>query len=1547
MTTDLIVRRKLVHDYWATKLTGTNTPTHLSTPLSDRSVVHRASFAVPMEPSVVARLMAMTKGSPWSLLTITATLYQVLLYRYYPEGGPMMVAPNTQGDADDVLVYQIGLTPGDTLRTCAGRMKEDIQQAQRHADVDGMALRQIAQEGNIDADSLFRFGLMIDSFHAPAALTNRCALLLCIQSSADQVSFQWQYDAGLFSSAFVRQFAEQYLTLLDTLMAGANAPVADINLLSATEMARLRTGFNATAAPLDPALTVVTRFEHQVSQTPGAEALVFGQDVLTYAQLNDRVNQLANQLIGAGVQPGNLVGVCVDRSGWSVAAILAILKAGGVYLHLDQHQPTARRAAIVQAAKPVLIITETGSMATLNGLTVPTLLTDTLVPPTDTVPNPAITIQQEAASYCIYTSGSTGEPKGVMQTHRTLINLMEWQCHQSGITAGERYLQYASFGFDVSLQDICFCLCYGGSLHVLPEADKLSIRAIQTYILTHRIQTLYMPGSVLNNLFDTDLGADFTGHALTQMITAGEQLLIGTHLGRFLTENPTIKLHNHYGPSETHVVTAHTVSGSQPIITKTPIGKPVANTQVYILNEQYQLVPVGMNGDVFIGGFNLAQGYLGRPDWTSERFVEHTWADGVTERLYRTGDLARWQPNGTLEYMGRKDNQVKIRGYRIELAEIEQVILRYEGVKEVVVLVNQSDASANTESKYLIGYYKASQTIDAAQLRTYMNRVLPEYMVPVYFLQLDQFPLNVNGKVDRKALPNPVTASVNTLTDEPQLPQTATEAEVAAIWADILGKTSVGVTDDFFRIGGHSLKATRMIARIYKKFGVEVAIKDFFTTPTVASLADFINRTTTRSVVDIPMAPVAPTYPLSHAQYRFWLQEQTSGQQRYNMPFTCRLNGEVDSDAFAHAFRALIERHEILRTRIVVADGQPRQQVIPVADVDCQWQLLDWRSLPDREERIADMASAQAHQPFDLAQAPLLRVSLVRAGETDYVLILVIHHIVCDGWSIDVLTNELFGFYETYRKGVSTTAEPLRIQYKDFAVWQNDCFGQPAFAAHEQYWHDQFADGGPVLELTTDFMRPPVKQFVGESIQATLDETLSQTLTDLANAQGVSMYMLVLAAFKTLLFRYTSQTDLVVGSPVAGREHADLHGQIGNYINTLAIRTAFSGNDSFADLLANVKAGMLNAYTHQMYPFDKLVEHLDAGKDLSRTPVFSAGFNWHNYAAGQAEPDWGFTVALYDSGLRVSQSDLWLHGSMQENGQITLSLDYDVALFAPERISRMLTHFTAILRQVGTDSQQPLSTIACLAPAEKQQLLDWSEGTSMVHAPANDTLVSLVGQAVQIYGQQIALTDGQDAWSYTTLWQRSNQVANGLLAQSVNPEEPIGILLPRRVWMLAGVLGVLKAGGCYVPLDRTYPADRLQHIIRDAGIRQVLVEEAGMAQSLGLTDVTEVVLSEETLATVSTAEVAVNLRPEQLAYILYTSGSTGQPKGVQLEHRNAVAFLTWCLTEFADANYDRALAVTSLNFDLSVYELFYPLLAGKPVRILESGLSLVDYLPTV
>ncbi|GAB1540889.1 hypothetical protein NUACC21_35580 [Scytonema sp. NUACC21] len=1295
-------------------------------------------------------------------------------------------------------------------------------------------------------------------------------------------------------------------------------------------------------------------FEAQVERSPDAVAVVFENQQLTYRQLNQQANQLAYHLRELGVKKEVLVGICVERSLEMVVGLLGILKAGGAYVPLDPAYPEERIAFIMEDTQTPVLLTQKHLIHKLPACKAQIFCLDSDWE--QIARNSQDNLEQETTPdnliYVIYTSGSTGQPKGVMIPHHGICNQLYWRQTSFGLTQADKVLQTISFSFDPSVWQIFWCLSFGGQLILPHPTGHQDTGYLVKTIVEKQITVLALVPSILRVLLEEE-GIEKC-QSLRHVTCGGEALpieLVEQFFARLNLENV---LHNCYGPTEASIdATFWTCQrGTQGIFA--PIGRPISNARIYILDENLQPVPTGEPGELHIGGVGLARGYFNRPELTDEKFIPNPFNKATvknafrlpcSDRLYKTGDLVRYLPDGNLEFLGRIDHQVKIRGFRIELGEIEAKLGTHPAVQQTLVMARE-DVPGN---KQLVAYVVVSPQQNSTQppshneLRLFLQDKLPQYTIPARFVFLDTMPLNPNGKVDRHALPalDKGSYSKNNFVE----PRTLIEKVLATIWAEVLGLEAISIHDNFFELGGHSLLATQVVSRLCRALGVEIKVQLLFEKPTIANLADAIVAIQNQGIDllenhTIPRLANGCSTPLSFAQQRVWFLEQLEpNSPTYIISQAFRLQGALDIGVLQQSLDAIVTHHEALRTNFMTSvDGSPIQVVREPRSVELK--VIDFTRHQNREthSQVLDELNREAHRPFNLSSDLMLRAALYRVDYQEYVLLLVMHHIASDGWSMGILWQQLATVYEAFSKNLPNPLPKLPIQYADFAIWQRQQLSGQVLKQQLDYWKDQLAGANTVLELPTDKPRPPVQTYRGAMQSLILPQTLAASLTVRSQQEGVTLFMTLLAAFGTLLHRYTGQEDILIGSPIAGRNRAELEDLIGFFINTVVLRINCSENPSFSTLLNRVRQMALGAYTHQDMPFEKLVQELQPERDTSRNPLFQVWFNMLNLKDIKLGLP-GLTVEPLSMPEASSKFDLTLYVTEQQQG-IKLELVYNADLFLPERMVEMLHQFHHLLLQIGETPQHNISSLSLVTP-KAALLLPNPQQKLSVHSEA--AVHTKFSQQAQRVPQNLAVVDARVAWTYAELETLSNQLAHYLLANNIQTQDVVAIYGQRSALLVIAILGVLKAGGAFVILDPAYPTSRLIDCLELAQPRAWLQVASDSQVPTALFEGVESVchccweISYDSILTglqsYPNSEPQVRVEPDDLAYIAFTSGSTGKPKGVKGSHRPLSHFVQWHQKTFGLRESDRFSMLSGLSHDPLLRDIFTPLSLGSTLCI--------------
>ncbi|MEH2050562.1 amino acid adenylation domain-containing protein [Nostoc sp.] len=1560
------------------------------------------------------RLLQLSQQQGVTLFMTLLAAYNTLLYRYTGQedilvGTPVAGRDRTElegliGFFVNILVMRTDLVGNPSFNELLSRLRETAFGAYAHQDLPfEMLVEALQPERDLSHTPLFQ--VMFVLLNAPmseieltelsvsglpiAITTAKFDLTLSMENTPNGLFGWWEYNTDLFDSSTIERMTGHFLTLLEAIVANPSERISQLPILTPSEQQQLLVEWNDTQVnyPIDKCIHQL--FEEQVERTPDAVAVVFEprtgdwglgtgdwEDLngdsdpnqilkeflpqypvpstqsrsahysqqLTYSQLNCRANQLAHYLRSLGVSADVLVGICVERSLEMVVGLLGILKAGGAYVPLDPEYPQERLRFILEDAQVSVLLTQQHLFEKLPECQAQLISLDTNWQFISQLSqeNPITDVQASNLAYVIYTSGSTGKPKGVQISHKSVSNFLSAMQQRPGITEQDTLLAVTTISFDIAALEIFLPITVGACLVIARRDVTLDGRELFDLLVKSKATIMQATPATWRLLLDSNF--QFSD---LKILCGGEALpwdLVNELLAR------SASFWNLYGPTETTIWSSVCqLESSESLIS---IGRPIDNTQIYILDQNLQPVPVGVPGELHIGGAGLARGYLNRPELTQEKFIPNPFQRGRgqgaggrgetenqfsnSERLYKTGDLARYLPDGSIEYLGRIDNQVKIRGFRIELGEIEAALSQHPHVQASYVIAREDNPSDKRIVAYIVPQPQVTPTISI--LRSFLKEKLPEYMVPSAIVILESLPLTPNGKIDRRALPAPEPSSE--LLEKYVAPRNPIEEILSLIWQQVLKVDLVGRHDNFFELGGHSLLATQLISRVRSSLKVELPLRSLFAAPTIAELSHNIQQLQQQDLElaapPILRRPENAEVRLSFAQQRLWFLDQFEpNSASYNIPFGLRLVGTLNVDALQQSLIEIIHRHEALRTNFITVDGQAAQ----IIQTQPNWTVtvVDLQHLPWKEQEIAaqKLVKQQAFEPFDLASEALIRATLIVLSQTEQWLLVCMHHVVSDGWSIGVFVEELTAIYNAYSQSEPSPLLPLPIQYADFALWQRQWLVGEVLNSQLSYWKEQLANAPTFLPLPTDRPRPAVQTFNGAYLEFALSVELTQKLIKLSQQQGVTLFMTLLAAYNTLLYRYTGQTDILVGTPIANRDRTEIEGLIGFFVNTLVMRTDLSENPTFNELLPRLREMAFGAYAHQDLPFEMLVEALQPERDLSHTPLFQVMFVLNNAPKSEIELT-GLTVSWLLIESAIAKFDLTLSMESTSTGLVG-GWEYNTDLFDSSTIERMTGHFVTLLEAIVANPNERISQLPILTAFEQQQLLvEWND--TQVDYPQDKCIHQLFEEQVERTPDAVAVVFENQQLTYHELNCRANQLAHYLRSLGVGADVLVGICVERSLEMVVGLLGILKAGGAYVPLDPEYPQDRLTFMLADAQV-SVLLTQQHLVEKLPGHQARVVHLDNDWLLISKSSQknLIAQVQASNVAYVIYTSGSTGQPKGVMLSHSNLCNHMFWMQATFPLTEKDKVLQKTPFGFDASVWEFYAPLLAGGQLLIAEPG----------
>ncbi|MCK4763468.1 MAG: amino acid adenylation domain-containing protein [Candidatus Aminicenantes bacterium] len=1637
-----------------------------------RSVKDRDAVELIFSRELSARLIKLSTASDIRLHIVLTAVLTLLLGKYTGNDDILTASPLLKSDADEdkgeslinkVLILRNALTAGMSFKELLLQVRQTLVEADEHRHY---PIEVLLKQLNLSGPP-FAAALLLENIHDREYLSLvEPEVIFSFSRSEDSISGQVEYSASSYDKGTIERIAGHFRRLVEVVLDSPEIQAAEVELLSTEEKKQLLVEFNHPQEEFPVDKTIPGLFEKQVVKTPDNIAVtgIPGSEtnaVLSYRELNEEAGNLAALLVKKGVQPGDIVGLMVERSIGMIVGIIGILKSGAAYLPINPKSPGVRTAYMLRDCSAALLLTsgnlfkEAAGLGDWQGETIFINAPDEFktgveaqvevdekkgtgnhdasltrkrmklsksfdqtfskvwppAGPPEARQSNVMTGQfthlssSSYPAYIIYTSGSTGIPKGVPITHGNFCPLMFWGYRHSGLGPGDRVIQNLSYYFDWSVWEIFIALTSGSGLYMINEEILLTPGAEVNFILENKITALHITPTQYRYLIDVGKKLD----TLKYLAIGAEKLTYDLLVRSFESVNEDCRVFNMYGPTEATIMAAvleidRAIIPGYKELSSVPIGETIANTSLLVLDKHMKLCPIGVTGELYIGGDGLSQGYLNNPGLSAEKFItapafsiqlQPGHPSPLTPHpspftIYRTGDRARWLPDGTVEFLGRVDFQVKIRGYRIEPGEIENRLLNHQQVKEALVMARQYENGENYLCAYIVAQQaegiqrgaaeavqsdksgEQSRELSPAHLREYLSAQLPDYMVPSYFVFLDKMPLSPNGKVDLKALPEP---QVGRGTVPYAAPRDDTEKKLAQIWSEVLELDEApGIDDNFFESGGHSLKATTLTSAIYKEFTVNIEIQEVFRQPTVRELARLV-----RGLEELEYAAITPVkeeehYALSYAQRRLWILCQfEEDSTAYNMPLALTISGDLDVEAFERALQALIERHESLRTVFVTVDGDPRQKIINIKDFESTIEQVDLRSLEEkaRQEEARKLYTAAANRVFDLESGPLFLFKLVKIEEKKYIFIYNIHHIVNDGWSQGIISRELVTLYNCFSRGEENPLLPLELQYKDYTHWHNRLIESGGFAESRDYWLEKFKDKPNGTELPFDHPRKAVQTFNGGRVSFVFDGQKTSKLFRISQEEDATLFMVLLTLVNVFLYRYTGQSDIIVGAPIANRKRPELSNIVGFLVNTLVYRCEVNPAHSFRQQLAQVKQEALDCYRYQDYPFDLLVEQSDLERDMSQSPLFNVMLAHNNAAAEDLESAFeGVHISGYEYSDDFNMSKFDLIFFMDEVGdRVQTRIEYNSDLFERSAIERMAGNFMTLVDHVVSDAAVTVSGLNITTGSEYDRVTRLFNDTRCEFSPLTlqeifekqvektPGKIAVIGIAGGNYKSQntnykipggsgptgIPNSESQTAKksrpaviTYRDLNKEANRFAHFLREEhQVKSNYVIGVSMDRSIEMIIVLLGIIKSGAAYLAVDPTYPADRVAHVLADSKAALLVSDKMRPELFAGYAgEILDITVLADKIAEKSSRNPTVVNQPADILYVNYTSGSTGTPNGAMLSHDCLTNLIRWQNEKTAIDCSMRVLQFTSINFCVSFQEIMGALTSGGELHLI-------------
>ncbi len=1321
----------------------------------------------------------------------------------------------------------------------------------------------------------------------------------------------FEYNKDIFREESIVRIYEHFKKIISDIIKDSTKKIKDINILTNKEKLLL-TEWNKTDKEYPFDKNIMEFFEEQVTKNPNSVAVEFNEEQLTYSELNERVNRLANYLTEFNAEKNSFVVLLFERSPEMVISILAVMKSGAAYLPIDPEQPAERINFIINDAEAKIVLTHKSFENNITAKNVKVINVDKSKEEISAQKTSyKITIRSNGLAYCIYTSGSTGKPKGTLLHHKGLLNRILWMKDELNLKREDVFLQKTPYTFDVSVWEFFLPLINGNKLVIAkPEGHKDPFY-LQKLIVEKNISVIHFVPSMLKVFLDTPDVEKCK--SLKYVICSGEALSVNLQNRFFNLFDST--LYNFYGPTEATVDVTFWKCDNNLFMSQVPIGKAIANTQVYVLDSFLNPLPVGVAGELYIGGVNLAYGYLNKPELTAEKFIPNHLTGKKGERLYKTGDLVKTLPDGNIVFLNRIDNQVKLRGLRIELGEIEYELKSIDFIEDALVSVYKEN-----QNEFLVAYVIANDNEEnlTKKIKRTISKTLPDYMVPTSFIYLKKFPLTSSGKIDRKKLPKP-NETKSKKEEAIVKPVTETEKLLIETISGLLNLKEVSTADNFFSIGGHSLLATQLLIRLKKKLSIEIPLKSIFENPVIKDFAkvidNYLTKDETAEIIEIEKVSRKNNLKLSYQQQRVWFLDQLDPMNSsYNIPLTVKIKGKLNLEILDETINKIVSRQEILRSYVQTVEGEPFVKIVD--DPDIKIDVID--STNKNEDDIYKLCKKDFSKPFALNKFPLFRIKIYKLNENEHFLSFVIHHIISDGWSGSIFIKEFITIYADIIDNRQSNLTPLKIQYVDFANWQRNYLSGELLKEKINFWKNYLAGAPSLLELPTDKPRPAVQTFIGASKRFSLSEKLSEQIKDLAAQTNTTVFMVLTAALNILLSKYSNQKDICIGSPVANRKNQAIESLIGFFVNTIVVRSDLSGNPTLNEFLMRTKKSLLDAFSNQDVPFEKLVDSLEVERSVSHSPLFQVMFTFQNLPQSNFKLP-GLEFEMFELESDIAKFDINLTMSETNNSILTGSWEYNTDLFEASTIERMIEHYKILLNEFTADINKNIDDVQIILDNEKQLLLtDWND--TSVKYDDKISLAEVFENAAKKYTNNIAVNFNNQTITYKELDEKSNQLANILIKKGITLDSLVGFYFERSIESIISIIAIWKAGAAYIAIDPSYPDERVNYMIEDSGIKIVVThrnyENKFEKGKINLIYIDEINNLDQT------NNLNIKINSENLAYIIYTSGSTGKPKGVMIRQKSVLNLANELYNKiYSKGNKLKVSLNAPLAFDASVQQL--------------------------